>query len=257
MDGGEADRWSSVAETWAQSWGEFSAPARRALITAAGITSGTRVLDVGCGSGEFLATLSEVGAAASGIDPAPEMVRLASRHGDARLGDAEELPWPDASFDVVTAINALQFTDPEVALEEFARVLVPGGMVGIANWAEAELNDLDAVEAALAAADGEEPSPGGPLRLPGGLEQVLSENGFEVVTAGVVEVPWIARDDEALVTGILMGEDADVIAAKAALVIEAARPFRTERGGYRLVNSFRCAVATRAASPHRGERPPR
>ena len=243
MDGAGSERWSSVAAEWAHSWGAMSDPARRTLVTATGITVGTPVLDVGCGSGEFLSMLNHLGAAAAGADPAPEMVRLASRHGDARLAEATQLPWPDRTFDVVTAINALQFADPVAALAEFERVLVPGGAVGVANWAEAALNDLDTIEAALALADGEEPTLGGPLREPGGLEDLFQAADLRLVEVGVVEVPWTPLDDDSLVRGVLMGEDPCAVAQKATTVIASARPFRTPSGGYHLVNTFRYAVA--------------
>lgn len=242
MDGADETGWSAVASEWAELWGTFSAPARHALVAATGIRSGSRVLDVGCGSGEFLAMLVGLGADAAGIDPAPAMVDLARATGaEVCLGEAEHLPWPDATFDVVTAVNALQFADDtDAALAEFARVTVPGGFVAIANWAEGSLNDLNVIEAAIA--DGDLLADGD-LRQPGGLEAVLSEAGLEVTASGVVEVPWEAHDEETLVRGILLGEDAATMAAASATVVAAAHPFRTADGGYRLVNAFRYAVA--------------
>jgi SAM-dependent methyltransferase len=247
MDGANADRWSGVADTWSELWGPFSAPARAAIIAATGIGVGTRVLDVGCGAGEFVAEMGRLGAVATGIDPARAMVELAKRRSpdaDIRDGEAEHLPWPDASFDVVTAVNALQFAEDTIdALTEFARVTVPGGFIAISNWAERARNDLDTIEQAVAAADGEEVLPDGDLRPAGGIEAVLTEAGFEVVESGLVETPWEAPDDATLVRGVLMGEDPATIDRLAADVIDAARPFRTATGGYRLVNAFRYAVA--------------
>src|SRR5918993_4649603 len=102
-DGADAEGWSRVAAGWAELWGSFADPARRRLIEACGIGAGTRVLDVGCGAGEFLAALTALGAEPTGVDPAPDMVAAASRHGRAVEGDAEDLPFTDGSFDVVTA----------------------------------------------------------------------------------------------------------------------------------------------------------
>lgn len=239
MDGADEAGWSAVASEWAELWGTFSDPARRLVIEATGIHRGTKVLDVGCGSGEFLGMLVALGADAAGLDPAPAMVeRARTSNADVRLGDAEHLPWADASFDVVTAFNALQFADDtDDALAEFVRVTIPGGHVAIANWAEGSLNDLDVVERAL----GEVP-PDGDLREAGGLESALSDAGLVVTAAGVVEFPWEVADEETLVRGILMGEDSATMASLSADVVEAARPFRTASGGYRLVNSFRYAV---------------
>jgi SAM-dependent methyltransferase len=246
VDGGDPDRWSDVATGWAELWAGFAAPAWRAVADAAGVGRGSRVLDVGCGSGDFLAWAAGRGASVAGIDPAPGMVALARERlagADLRLGTAERLPWADRAFDVVTSFNALQFAADTVdALAELGRVTVPGGCVGVANWAEGERNDLDVVETAVAAAAGEEPLPDGDLRLPGGLAAVFRDAGLDVVADGLVEVPWEVPGDDALVRGVLLGEDAEGVAAAAPVVLAAARPFRTASGGYRLVNAFRFAV---------------
>jgi SAM-dependent methyltransferase len=246
MDGGDPDGWSAVAAEWAELWGGFAAPAWRAVVEATGIGPGSRVLDVGCGSGEFLAYLGGLGAKAAGIDPAPGMVDLARSRVpavDVRLGSAENLPWPDGRFDVVTAFNALQFADDTgTALAELARVAVPGGLVAISNWAEGDRNDLDTIEAAVARVNDEQPRPDGDLRQLGGLERLLAEGGLDVRTTGLVEVPWEFSGDDTLVRGVLLGENEAGIAVGASTVITAAGPFRTTAGGYRLVNAFRYAV---------------
>ena len=246
MDGEEESGWSAVAAEWSELWAASAGPAHNVLIAASGITAGSRVLDVGCGSGEFLRAVERVGADGAGVDPARGMVELARRtspRSDIRVGSDENLPWADGSFDVVTAINALQFADDTLAaLAEFSRVAVPGGLVAVANWAEASRNDLDAVEAAIAAADGDEPGADGDLRVAGGLEGVLAEAGLTVVDSGLVEVPWDVPDDRTLVRGVLLGEDSTVVRDLATVVLAAARPFRVG-GGYRLVNTFRFAVA--------------
>jgi SAM-dependent methyltransferase len=245
MDGADEDGWSGVAVEWAALWGSFSDPARLALIDGTGIGAGSRVLDVGCGSGEFLAMLHRLGAATAGTDPAPGMLELARRHSpgaDIRSGTAEALPWPDASFDVVTAVNSLQFahSTPD-ALAEAIRVTVPGGAIAVANWAEGALNDLNTIEAAVARADGEELPPDGELRRAGGLEGLFRDAGLELGATGLVEVPWDAPDDDTLVAGVLLGEPAER-EEFGRVVIAAAAPYRTASGGYRLVNRFRYAV---------------
>lgn len=246
MDGADEDRWSAVAAEWADLWGGSFDPARRAVLSAAAIGAGSRVLDVGCGSGELLALLDELGATPAGTDPAPGMVALARLRvpsADVRLGSFAHLPWPDRSFDVVTAFNALQFADDTLdALGEAVRVAVPRGAVAICNWAEADRNELHRVEAAVARAAGDDMLPDSELRPSGGLESLLRDGGLEVVAAGLVEVQWEVADDDALVRGVLLGEDDAGMAAGAATVIAAARPFRTSEGGYRLVNAFRYAV---------------
>ena len=241
------DPWSAVADDWGRYWGTFARPAWEPLLRTARIERGTRVLDVGCGSGELLEHLQDQGAVPSGVDPAPRMAELARARAvgaDVRLGDFERLPFDDGAFDALLAVNAFQFAeDQDVALAEAGRVLAPGGVVGLAGWAERARNDLDAINAALAAADDDEPPEDGPLRVEGGLTGVLGGAGWDVLDGGVVPVTWTARGDTDLVRGILFGEEESTIADLAPVVVDAAAPFRLPDGGYRLTNAFRWAVA--------------
>jgi SAM-dependent methyltransferase len=246
VNGADPNRWSAVAEDWARLWGSFAEPVWAALVDASSIAKGARVLDVGCGGGDLLVYFDGRGLLTAGVDPAPGMVAYARSRlpgADIQLGGTDRLPWPDATFDLVTSVNALQFADDTAeVLAELARVAVPGGHVGVANWAEGARNDLDVVELAVSDAAGEEPLPDGDLRQAGGLEELMRDSGLHVVAAGLIAVPWSAPDDETLVHGVLLGEDPATVAATAPVVIEAARPFRTSEGGYLLVNHFRYAV---------------
>lgn len=97
--------------------------------------NGLDVIDVGCGPGVMLARLALAGARAEGVDLVPEHVERARMclatlglHGEAHVGDGEQLRYPDGRFDRVVANNALQFTaDFDAALREALRVLRPGG----------------------------------------------------------------------------------------------------------------------------------
>jgi SAM-dependent methyltransferase len=240
----DADNWSEIAEEWSRSWGSFPRPVHLRLLEACRVEAGTRVLDVGCGSGELLAALRERGARAAGLDPASGMVERARRRApdaEVREGSWQSVPWPDATFDVVTAVNALQYADDtSAAVAEARRVVRRGGVIAVANWADRALNDLDAIESALAAASGDETPPDGDLRLPGGLEAVLEDAGLDLVEAGVVDVPWEPSDDDALLRGVLLDEDPHP--DDSSVVLDAAAPFRRPEGGYALANVFRYAV---------------
>jgi SAM-dependent methyltransferase len=88
-----------------------------------------RVLDAGCGSGRTLDELRDYGAVA-GIELSEAGVAAARRRGheDVRQGRVEQLPWPDASFDLVTCLDVVEHTDDDRAtLRELRRVTRPGG----------------------------------------------------------------------------------------------------------------------------------
>ncbi|MEB3982104.1 class I SAM-dependent methyltransferase [Mycobacterium sp. 663a-19] len=104
-----------------------------AVVTAA---SPRHVLDVGCGTGYLLCTLAGRYPAARqlcGIDAAPQMIATASAFTpDDRLtfavGVAEEIPYPDATFDLIVSTTSFDhWTDQQAGLVECARVLRPGG----------------------------------------------------------------------------------------------------------------------------------
>jgi ubiquinone/menaquinone biosynthesis C-methylase UbiE len=94
------------------------------------------VLDIGCGTGRFLAQLAEI-AKAWGVDPSPQMLEVArSRVGGAglKLGSAEELPFKDGWFERATMWLVAHLVDRPRAFAEAARVLEPGGRFAIATF---------------------------------------------------------------------------------------------------------------------------
>lgn len=109
------------------------------IVDLIGNVAGKEVLDVGCGDGILACTLAAVGARVTGVDPDPAMLDAArKRAGQAGLtiatapGRAEQLPFPDRSFDVVTAVTVLCFVeDARGAMLEIVRVLKPGGRLVI------------------------------------------------------------------------------------------------------------------------------
>lgn len=101
-------------------------------------------LDVGCGTGFLTLELASRGHRASGIDFAPAMIarargKAAAQGLGARFdeGDAERLPYPDGSFDLVISRHVLwTLPHPEAALDEWLRVLRPGGRLAIIDGAQ-------------------------------------------------------------------------------------------------------------------------
>jgi 2-polyprenyl-3-methyl-5-hydroxy-6-metoxy-1,4-benzoquinol methylase len=88
--------WNVEAATFAEHWSSLADPARRAIADALALGPGVRVLDVGCGSGDFCAQALARGARVSGIDAAPAMIEIASRRArraDLCVGAMERLPW--------------------------------------------------------------------------------------------------------------------------------------------------------------------
>lgn len=98
------------------------------------------VLDAGCGTGNLLAALltREPGTRVAGLDFSPAMLRLTRRKAPGAAVQVQDLngalPYPAASFDAITCVNALYtLTEPVAVLREFRRVLRPGGRVILVN----------------------------------------------------------------------------------------------------------------------------
>lgn len=127
------------------SMAEDIAAAGERLVDRLEVAPGERLLDAGCGSGTAARYAAGKGAQVTALDLTPELLaagrRRAEREGlriDWREGDVEALPWPDASFDVVISCFACMFAPRhEVAAAELARVLRPGGRLGICAWTPA------------------------------------------------------------------------------------------------------------------------
>ncbi len=106
------------------------------------LKAGTRLLDVACGTGNLSFPAARAGAIVTGVDIAPNLLATARARALGKFpsiqfdeGDAEALPYPDASFDeVVTMFGAMFAPQPKLVAAELARVCRPGGRVSMANW---------------------------------------------------------------------------------------------------------------------------
>jgi SAM-dependent methyltransferase len=142
----QGELWGAKAAQWV----EFQEPVQRPMydevLARLGVGRGTKLLDVGCGSGGALVAAHERGAEVAGLDASEALVALArKRLPDARIeiGEMEELPFADVAFDAVTGFNSFQFAgDAARALREAARVCRPGGAVAVLIWGPVEESDI-------------------------------------------------------------------------------------------------------------------
>lgn len=132
--------------TWAS--GDYAAvgtrlaPTAELLCEAVDVRAGERVLDVATGNGNAALAAARRFADVVGIDYVPSLLERARGRAEAEgldvlfeEADAEDLPFPDGSFDVVLSTCGVMFApDQETAASELARVLRPGGRIGMVNW---------------------------------------------------------------------------------------------------------------------------
>jgi SAM-dependent methyltransferase len=113
-----------------------------ALVQATGVRRGDRVLDVAAGTGNAAIPAAEVGADVTASDLTPELLDAGRRQAEERglrlawePGDAEALPYADASFDAVISCVGVMFAPHHrESADELVRVARPGGRIGLISW---------------------------------------------------------------------------------------------------------------------------
>ena len=129
--GAKATDWSTVQEP---GW----RPVYETVLREVGVGSGAKLLDLACGAGGALLIAREMGADVAGLDAARTLVAIARERLQGaciEIGEMEELPFADDTFDIVTGFNAFQFAgDVGRAIAEAKRVLKPGGKLAMLVW---------------------------------------------------------------------------------------------------------------------------
>lgn len=139
----------AITATQKQTWatGDFHQIARQNVVMAEALCEAVdphareRVLDVGCGSGTAALVAARRYCEVTGLDYVPALIERAQKRAVAddldvafEVGDAQALPFPDGSFDVVLSVYGVQFApDQEKAAQEMLRVCRPGGRIGLAT----------------------------------------------------------------------------------------------------------------------------
>lgn len=190
--------WSTSPADWSRFIEPSFLPIYDAVLGSVKLDEGSLMLDAGCGSGLFLGMAASRGADVYGVDAAPGLLAVAKKRlpkANLLIEDLETLPFPDETFDVVTAFNSLQYAGSFAnALAEVSRVTKKNGRVAIAFWGREE----DCEAGVLLKAVGSllpPPPPGtpGPFALSedGKVEGLLKAAGLKLVDKQTVFCPWL------------------------------------------------------------------
>ena len=185
----EHEGWHRVADKYDSVWSSLTRQFIPHLLTETNVAPGMAILDVACGPGYVSGAAKELGAVPTGTDFSEKMISIARTmfpEISFIQGDAQNLPFDDASFDrVLMNFGLLHVSRPEQACAEACRVLKPGGNFGFTVWAGPEQNPgakivNDAIEAHARLDVG---LPEGPPKYlhgePEECRQVLERAGFD------------------------------------------------------------------------------
>jgi SAM-dependent methyltransferase len=253
-DGAElqGELWGARAEAWAEHEPQGT-PIFDEVLHRAGVGAGTRLLDLGCGTGTLCRLATDRGARVAGLDASETLVAKARRRvpeGDFRHGDLQFLPYEDAAFDVVTGVNAFQFAaDPVEALRAARRVVTFGGTVAVALWGRPERVDLFAAVRAVAALVPASPPLNRSLLEPGAVEEAIAEAGLNVRESGDGHSTFEFPDTTTMLRQMTaaggmvrvaraVGED-----VVRRTLLDVMERFQTPVGGYRLENEWHFVIA--------------
>jgi SAM-dependent methyltransferase len=190
--------------------GRYSLELAPVFADFARIEPGLTALDVGCGSGVLTEELARrLGAErVAGVDPSPLVEACAARvpGADVRSGAAEELPWPDDSFDAALAQLVIHFLDdPLVGVGEMRRVVRPGGSVAACSWDFPAMKLLRTFWESVRHLDPAAPSETLPYASLEGLGKLGDDAGLEDVETAALDVSSRYEDFDELWGSFLLG----------------------------------------------------
>jgi SAM-dependent methyltransferase len=257
---GSASRWGPLWGARPADWAlseDLQVPTYEEALRRVGLEPGRRVLDIGCGVGAFLRLVVARGGEPHGIDASEALIAYARTRlpgADLRVGEMEDLPWDDDTFDLVTGFNSFFFANDMVAaLREARRVAKPNASVVIQVWGAHERCDLEAMKQLARPFLPPRPPDAPPdpdLSQPGSLDALAREAGltpesefdatwaFEYPDADTLSRAMVAVAGLATLAGPEREEE-----LKAA-VVEGLAPYRRADGSFRLSNEYHYVIAS-------------
>jgi SAM-dependent methyltransferase len=256
---GSAARWGPLWGARPADWAfseDMQLPTYTAALERTGLGRGWRVLDVGCGAGAFLRLVAERGGQPHGLDASEALIAFARERlpqADLRVGEMEELPWDDDSFELVTGFNSFFFANDMVAaLREAGRVAKANAPVLVQVWGAHERCDLEAMKQVARPFLPPRPPDAPPeadLSQPRALATIATQAGLTPDSEFDTNWAFEYHDAETLgramvaVAGlaVISGPEREQELKRA--IVKGLAPYRRGDGSYRLSNEYHYLIA--------------
>ena len=248
----QGELWGAKARDWTYKTEPCSIPLWTAILDAAKVGANTKLLDIGCGGGGLAVLAAQRGAEIYGLDASRALLDISSERvpkGTFEIGDSQALPFKNATFDVVTACNCIQFVeDQRKAVMEAKRVLKPGGKFAIGMWCEMDRSDMRFIfQAVGSVAPPTPPKANEPptLAVKENLVALVESGGFRVVGGEDINSPIIYPNAEEAWQAVRSAGVIEAVARSTGedklrhAVMNAMEPFIKSDGSIFLQNCFR------------------
>ena len=241
--------WSEIQEQTGKAGYDF-------VLNFLSVTQATKLLDIGCGSGYFCKLAVDKKIDVTGLDATTELVDEAKKKvptANFHVGEMEELPFEEKSFDVVCGFNSFQYAaDIKNALLEAKRVLKDGGKIAAMIWGNKE--DCEAATYLKAVGSLLPPPPpgaGGPFALSENqlLEKILEEIGFKIISNTDISSIWDYPDTDTALKGLLSAGPAAKAIENSGFekvyetILKSVEPYIQSDGHVVYSNKFRVVIA--------------
>lgn len=241
-------------------WAEIQEPTTRAgydyVLNSILVTNGMSMLDIGCGTGYFPQLASDKGLNVVGIDATTSFIELAKNrvpHATFVVGEMEELPFEEKSFDFVCGFNSFQYAaDTKNALIEAKRVLNNNGRLIVMIWGnKAECEAATYLKSVGGLLPPPPPGAPGPFALSENrlLENILEEIGFTIISNSDIQSIWDYPNTEIALRGLMSAGpvaraiDQNGFEKVYETILNAIQPYIQSNGHVVYNNKFRVVIA--------------
>lgn len=250
----QGQRWGARARDWADTQEVQGRADYEAAFARLGLASETLYCDVGCASGVAALVAAQRGARVYGLDASEKLIEIARARvpsGEFRVGEMEELPFPDGMFDVVTGFRSFNYAArPVAALAEARRITRPDGRVVMTTWGTPEGMGFASLITALSPLLPPPPSPIFALSDEGALRRLAESAGLVPLQVEQTLCTWSYPDLATALRGFASsGRAVRAIECTSEAAVDKAHaaalaPFRCDDGSYRIGGSFLMLVAS-------------